>query len=262
MSAPSTGVRTSSHLRIGVAVLAVVASGLAGCGGDDEAAPPVETFAVEVPDEVDEVCEDRVADLTTMSEQRDENGEPVVLPGTTAEPAGIDLVRASARLTPEQLTITWETAGDPGTAPSPWFTLIQGTPGTLTSWGVRVDQDDDGTWRTSVLTPRPVDDPRGIITSQEETTVLDVVPTVDADGVAVVIPADAVPPAITLAWLFGATAGEGDDTVFDDCSTLFGDPGATGDTTAPAIGDTTPVPGDPTGPDAGDPSAPPGTPGG
>lgn len=216
-------------------VLAVAVAG--ACGGEDDQAAPRETFTIAIPEEVDEVCEDRPGDLGTLAEQRDAEGNPVVGEGRGTEPPGVDLVRAEARLDAERLVVRWTTVGDPAAAPTPWFTLVQGSPGMLTSWGVRVDQDDEGRWRTSLLTNEPVDDPRGLIASEEVTTVLDAAPEVGPTGVEVAIPRGEIPPPATVAWLFGATSGEGDTTVFDDCSTLFGDASTDG-TTASSTDDT------------------------
>lgn len=217
--------------------LVLVLTGCSGDDGDEGAAAPA-TVAIEIPDAVDEVCEDVLGDVAD---------DEFVL-GTSSEPAGVDLLRAEAHLDEERLDVVWTVAGDPAAAVDARYTVTQGRPGDPTSWTLSVEAGEDG-WDVVLFTTEQVDDPRGIVLTQEVPSVLDARPEVapTADGgatVALSLPRAAVPPPATIAWLFGASAApvgeqaapvappgttaEGaeveapePDDVFDDCSNLF-----------------------------------------
>lgn len=207
-------------LVLGIAASLVISASCSGDDGGEEETGAEDTFPVGAVTGVDESCTDPEGDLLTASG------------AVVAEPRGIDLLSGEVVLEDEVMRIAWTTAGDPAEDPTAWFSVLQGAPGDSLSWELRVDTDDQGRWRTSLLTnERVTGDPR--LMREQRTTPLPVVPTVDRTGVRLDVHQGMLPHPGSVAWMFGSAVGgrDGVEAVFDDCSNLY----------APSAPDTTPA---------------------
>lgn len=197
-------------LALGIAASLVISGSCSGDDGGDEDAGVDDTFPVGPVTGIDESCVDPEGDLLTASG------------AVVAEPSGIDLLSGEVVLEDEVMTITWTTAGDPAEDPTAWFSVLQGSPGDSLSWELRVDTDEQGRWRTSLLTnERVTDDPR--VLREQVTTPLPVAPTVEQAGVRLEVPQALLPHPGSVAWMFGSAVGgeDGVEAVFDDCSNIY-----------------------------------------
>ncbi len=191
------------------AVVVVAAALAAGaCSNDDDGGSATTTSPGPVaPMSTGDVCTDPTGDL----------GEDVQAEGTLTEPAGVDLVEASAELTDAGLEVRFETAGPVALAPQPEFFVFQGPPALPQSFEVQAARADDGSWSVRLVT----------YTSGASTAELAVPVTAEGTTVSFTIPTADVPPVGTLLWSFGARAvPEPGRSVLDDC-----DPLASGGTT-------------------------------
>jgi hypothetical protein len=179
---------------VGLAVAPACSDG--GDESSDASVPPVVA-----PASTGDECIDPRGDL----------GEDVQAAGTLTEPAGIDLVVASADLTDDGLEVRFETAGPVALAPRPEFFVFQGPPGLPQSFEIQAARADDGTWSVSVITYAAGASARD----------LSVPVTAEGAMVAFTVPTADVPPIGTLYWAFGARAEpEPGRTVLDDCDPL------------------------------------------
>jgi hypothetical protein len=174
-----------------------MASACSDDGDSTSATAPVTAATTSTGDE----CLDPTGDL----------GEEVRAEGTLTEPAGVDLVSASAQLTDRGLEVRFETAGPVALAPRPEFFVFQGPPALPQSFEVQASRQDDGSWTVTLVTY--ADGP--------STRPLAVPVTAEGQVVSYTIPSDDVPPVGTLYWAFGArSADEAGVTVLDDCDPL------------------------------------------
>lgn len=247
MARTSTRSRTRA-IATGLAAVGVLMA--AACGGDEgdgDATPVPPTVTVDVPDMVDEVCDDPTGDLSTLAVEQ----------GALSEPAGIDLVRGEVHLDPDTLRVVVETNGDLVAAPDPTVTVFQGPPGLLASWELRMAPAEGG-WTTTLITYEPGD---GRILVDEVREPLPAAPRIEGSTLTLDVPRLMVPPPLTLAWVFGTSSTVADEalaasaessdstqdpltptterevptvTTFDECDTLFTDAiGGTSTTTSP-----------------------------
>jgi hypothetical protein len=185
-------------------VMAVLAFGLlvtaAACSGDegddDTTPPPTQT----IPSSTGDECADPVGDLTLGS-----SSEP------RAEPAGIDIVEASAVLSDDQLDVRFTTAGPINLVPAPSFVIAQGIPFQPLSFEVRVVRDEQtGNWGVTIITWPQEEQQRAVLTQ----------PVVDNNTISFSLPASELPPLANYL-SFGATSDVPDvGVVIDDCSSL------------------------------------------
>lgn len=201
------------HLAVASALVA--APLVTSCSGDDpEQAAPTQPPLIAA-ERVDEVCEDPSGDLSTLA----------TVQGSGSEPAGIDLVRGHVVLDEAELRVTFDTNGPIDEVPGPVFTMFQGPPALLSSWEIRAEPGDDG-WATTLFTYGPGE---GRVQVDQVEQPLPAVVTVEGATLELAVPRGAVPPAMTLAWVFGAASlGAASDAadaglaeVFDECDQLF-----------------------------------------
>lgn len=190
-----------SKVRVVVAAVLLVGS-LAACasGSDDEdttfTSPPVP------PSSTGDTCSDPTNDVT-----RDAGTAPDV----GGEPAGVDLITASATLEGDQVVVQFTTNGEIAALSSPSFVVAQGNPYDPFSFEVRAVRDDaSATWNLTLITWSQAEQRRSIVTST----------TVAANTLSFVLPKDVLPPLANYL-SFGATAEVDGAIVFDDCSSLI-----------------------------------------
>jgi hypothetical protein len=204
------------HLRAAVALGVLAASG-AACGGEPTDPYPAGTN----PPNVGAVCDDPVGDLSREASE---------LGGTMSEPAGVDLIRAEARVIeptdpdePGRLTVTFTTAGTITDAPNPELRLGQGLVGQLESFELVASPGEapGDPWVLRLVTFRA--DARGGL-QEAPRVVLPVPITVEGSTISYEVPLRDLPPIATYVWLFGSssTSEDGSDTVIDDCDDYRG----------------------------------------
>jgi hypothetical protein len=149
------------------------------------------------------------------------------------EPAGIDIVRAEARVEGEQLVVRFVTAGPIESTLNPLFVVQQGD---LSSELVMDDSFElratpggpSGTWSVRLIT---FADHR-----ERPASPLSVPVTVDGNELNYAVPLAALPTIVTRVWQFGSSAGASDDTrVTDTCEPFATSTDTTG-TTAKTVG--------------------------
>ncbi len=151
-------------------------------------------------------CEDPKGDL----------GSAIKGVGTVSEPAGIDIVVAEAKVDGTVLAVTYEMAGDPNAAPSPFVDLLQGD---ITA------PDFSFELRGAPISGTAVRAPWGLtlITFKggEQRRGLDTAVTVSGNTVSYSVPLAEIPPIATLQWTFGSSSTADNGTViFDDCNSF------------------------------------------
>lgn len=200
--------RPTPALALALAVVVTAPVIVSACSDDEDsipATPPVTAATTSTGDE----CLDPTGDL----------GEDVQTQGTLTEPAGVDLVSASAELTDRGLEVRFETAGPVALAPRPEFFVFQGPPALPQSFEVQASRQDDGSWAVALVT----------YAAGPSTRPLTVPVRAEGQVVAFTIPPGDVPPVGTVYWAFGArSADDAGVTVLDDC-----DPLAAASTTTP-----------------------------
>jgi hypothetical protein len=195
-------------LSAGTAVALAVVVTLSACAGDgagdDEGATTTPPAPV-TPASRGDRCTDVAGDL----------GESTKASGALREPAGIDLLEASAELTPAGLEVRFRTAGPPQLAPEPSFFVFQGPSGRPGSFEIQAEYDpgaapDAGAWAVTLLTYDG--------TTAPKRTRLPVDVSVGGDGVSFVVPTESVPPVATVYWAWGSRSAVGEGvTLIDDC---------------------------------------------
>jgi hypothetical protein len=138
--------------------------------------------------------------------------------GTRRDPAGIDLLRASANVEGSTLVVHFLTAGPIAQVRQPLFDMEQGDVSSAPdqSWELRAqpvgNQGASGTWGLTLHTFRA---------GNEVKTDLPTPVTVSGNSVSYAVPLSAIPPIATLQWQFGSASEQANGTVpFDDCSSF------------------------------------------
>lgn len=201
---------------LAVALLVGVLLGSA-CSKKDETVTPVLPDGVKLPTEQGGSCKDPVADIT---------GDIKGGAGTLAEPSGIDIVAAESKVVDGVLKSKLTMAGAIASAPAPTIIIDQGNPGQEVSFELRAAPDRSGTWVLTLVTWKGAA-AGGISERSAPLTGSSVL--VDDKTISFDIPTKDLPPIVTLLWNFGASSGDGDAALLDDCNSVTeqvrGDPG-------------------------------------
>lgn len=229
---PPVGRRRRTASLLLVAVLGVGLTACSGQSSDDGAFTPPTTRDPSKPASMGETCDDPAGDLS--------NDAKTTAPGTLAEPAGIDLTRASTAVEGDNLVVDLTTVAPPGSATNPEFFVDSGDPqaAPAASWELRL-APTGGTWKAT-LVQFPTS-----LGARDKRTPLTVPVSVRDNRILATIPLSQLPPIATTLWLFGASAGASDATrIFDEClpfQPTTGTTGAPGPTTTRS-GPTTSLP--------------------
>lgn len=188
-----------------VALAIVVLALLVGCSkSKDQAVVPNPNNGTLAPATNGDVCDDPKADLSNDTQTG---------AAASADPAGVDLVKAEAHLTDTTLQVKYTTAGPVDQAPDALFDLAQGVTGNESSFEIRAEQIGPGQpFGLTVITWKDKSEQR----SQLPFTV-----TVKDNVVSYEIPLKSLPTVSTLLWQFGSSSTAQDGTtIFDECSSL------------------------------------------
>jgi hypothetical protein len=138
--------------------------------------------------------------------------------GKLRDPAGIDILRASANVEGSTLVVTFLTAGPIDQVRQPLFDMEQGDIASAPdqSFELRAvpatSQGASGPWALTLHTFK---------TANEVKTDLPTVVHVSGSTLSYAVPIDKIPPIVTLQWQFGAASEQANGTVpFDDCSSF------------------------------------------
>jgi len=138
--------------------------------------------------------------------------------GKLSQPAGIDLVEASALVKGDVLDVRFTTAGPIASAPQPGFFVQNGDPSTAPALSfLLAAQPTDpnkpvGAWNVALHT---------FATSPEKVTHLVVPVTVAGNTLTYQVPLSQIPAVVSLQWEFGSVAVAADGSKpFDDCNSF------------------------------------------
>jgi hypothetical protein len=138
--------------------------------------------------------------------------------GKLTEPAGIDLVTASALVQGDALAVTFTTQGPISSVAQPLFDVQSGDPSTAPdlSFELRAQPVDPanpaGTWGVVLHTFKG---------GNETKTDLGVPVTVQGNTLSYTVPLNQIPAVASLQWQFGASSSQPNGSVpFDDCSSF------------------------------------------
>ncbi|MCU0267156.1 MAG: hypothetical protein MUF83_00775 [Acidimicrobiales bacterium] len=194
-----------------------------GCSdaGDGGGASP-QLGGTLAPSQLGDACTDPTGDLSA----------DVKAAGGSSEPAGADLVEASARVEDDVLAVRFVTAGDIDQLVRPLFVVGQGDLGLAPqqSFELRVGRGESGAWALTVLT---------LADGRQRETPLLVPVTVEGSELRYDVDLAGLPRIETLLWLFGTSAEttlEGDaepSRVIDECASFLESPGSTGGSSGP-----------------------------
>ena len=137
-------------------------------------------------------------------------------PTNVATPAGIDLQHASAKVKGDVLAVDFRTAGAIESVTDPAFFVEHGSGANSdASFELRIEPQTAAparSWGTLLVTFKAG--------TQQPSTRITAPVTVADRTVHVDIPLKDLPPIVALVWSFGASSGEGQDALSDDCSTV------------------------------------------
>jgi hypothetical protein len=199
------GIRLAGAVAVAVAAVALVA-----CSPTDHSVSPTSTVGQQTT--LDQThgytCHDPVGDISLDPKAS----------GKLTQPAGIDLVEASALVKGDALDVTFTTAGPIESAPQPQFFVQNGDPSTAPSLSfLLATQPTDpnkpaGTWNVALHT---------YATSPEKVTDLAVPVTVSGNSLTYQVPLSQIPSVVSLQWEFGSVAVAADSSKpFDDCNSF------------------------------------------
>lgn len=215
---------STAAVAVSLVLGALVATSCTDDGGSSASTTSTTADAVDqIPSSDGDGCKDATGDIGDVAGTS-------VQQGSLTEPAGIDLVSASATVNGPNLDVVYTTAGPIDEVPNVEFYLAQGEPLKPVSFEARVAREALGAWTFTYITWD---------TGSEVRTQLAVTPTVDGDTLSYSLPLDQLKP-IANYLAFGVSAEVADgadkddapDVVFDDCSSLV----SSSDSTATAGG--------------------------
>jgi hypothetical protein len=138
--------------------------------------------------------------------------------GRLTQPAGIDIVEASALVEGDVLAVSFTTNGPIAAVPQPLFDVQQGDPSTAPdlSFELRAQPatitDSAGPWNVVLHTFKG---------GNEAKTDLAVPVTVDGSTLSYEVPLSQIPAVVSLQWEFGTSSVQADNSVpYDDCSSF------------------------------------------
>ena len=138
--------------------------------------------------------------------------------GKLSQPAGIDLVEASALVKGDMLAVRFTTNGPIATVAQPLFDVQSGDPSTAPdlSFELRAQPtnaaDPAGAWNVVLHTFKG---------GNEAKTDLGAAVTVDGNTLSYQVPLNQIPAVVSLQWQFGASSAQPNGSVpFDDCSSF------------------------------------------
>jgi hypothetical protein len=177
--------------------------------GEEDADPDPSVFET-VPSSDGDECVDAEGDLSADASAAE---------GVGSDPAGIDLVRASALAEGDDLVVRFETVGPIEEAPDPSFVVAQGTAGDELGFEIRAVRGETGNWALTLI--------RWDEQGEQRTSITDPV-VVEGNTLSYSVPLSSLPP-LALYLAFGSTARvPGVGTVFDECSPFDDAPTTTG----------------------------------
>lgn len=189
-----------------LALVAVLVVGLSACSSGSQSSDPVLPDGVRLPTEKGGECKDPVADIS---------GETKGGGGALAEPAGIDIVAAESKVVDGFLKTKLTMAGPVASVKAPTVIVDQGNPGEEVSFELRaapISPGAAGEWGLTLVTWKAHQE-RSAALKGSKVVVND--KTISFD-----IPTKDLPPIVTLLWNFGASDGDGDAALLDDCNNV------------------------------------------
>lgn len=132
--------------------------------------------------------------------------------GTLSEPAGIDLLRAEAKVEAELLNVSYTTAAPIESVTNPVFFLQQGDTSQAlnVTFEVRAEKDQSaGGWKLRLIT---------FTGNSERSTPLEATVNVVDNKLTYSVPVKSLPQIATILWQFGSTGGvSSNNRLIDDC---------------------------------------------
>jgi len=188
----------------------------------DSAVPPPN---IKLPSDPGGECKDPAADIS---------GDVKGGNGVLAEPAGIDIVAAESKVAGGVLKTKLTFAGPVASVAAPTVIIDQGNPGEEVSFELRAaPTTKGGPWGLTLITWK------GHV--ERSAPLVGVNVTVADKTVAFDIPTKDLPPIVTLLWNFGASSGDGEAALLDDCNNAVeqkpADPGTSTTSTTIAVAD-------------------------
>lgn len=187
-------------------LFAVLAMGLGACTTTSQSPDLVLPDGVRLPTEQAGECKDPVGDIS---------GEAKGGAGALTEPAGIDIVAAESKVVDGFLRTKLTMAGSVASVKAPTVIVDQGNPGEEVSFELRaapISPGAAGEWGLTLVTWKAHQE-RSAALRGSKVVVKD--KTVSFD-----IPTKDLPPVVTLLWNFGASDGDGDTALLDDCNNV------------------------------------------
>lgn len=200
-----------------VLVTAAFALVLAGCATSENAAAPTPSLNVPQPTlgsrAVGDQCDDPTGDIQ----------DSVRSAGTLADPPGIDIVHAEAKLVDDTaLNVVFQTAGPIESATDPLFIVLQGDTSQAINQSFELRaQAKAGRWGVTLIT----------FANNRENPGKDLgVPvTVGGNQLSYSVAKSSLPTIATILWQFGSSAGiSANNRLIDDCEPFAAKPNATG----------------------------------
>ncbi len=200
--------RATMTALVSVVALAV---GATACSSDDGGSPasstvaPVDPMDAITPNTTGDGCDDPMGDIGAVAGETIEQG-------TMSEPAGIDIVRADAKVTDTTLDVEFEMAGPVEVVPNNGLVVAQGQPYQPASFEIRVAREALGPFEVQHVSWE---------TGDETRTLIAVTPTLEGNTISFSVPLGLLPPLANYL-AFGASADVGAPlgVVFDECSSI------------------------------------------